>query len=176
MKVEILVLCSFFAALTGVCSMVSVPLPFTPVQINLATFAVFLSGGLLGKKYGSISQIVYILIGLAGAPVFQGFTSGAASLVGPTGGYLIGYVTAAFLTGLITEKASFKGRFIVGCSVGMISCYLLGTARFVMLTGVPVWAALGYCVFPFIPGDAIKIAAASTIIKRLAHARILVRD
>ena len=153
--------------------MVSVPLPFTPVPINLATFAVFLSGGLLGKKYGSMSQVVYVLIGLAGAPVFHSFTSGLGVLAGPTGGYIIGYVAAAFVIGFVTEKTSFRGRFIVACTAGMIACYFLGTVRFIMLTGAPVWAALGYCVFPFIPGDAIKIAAAAVIVKRLGRARIL---
>ena len=70
MKTKMMILCALFAALTAVCSMISIPLPFTPVPINLATLSVFLAGGLLGSKYGSASQLVYVALGAVGLPVF----------------------------------------------------------------------------------------------------------
>ena len=85
-------LTALLAAVTAACSWISVPLPFTPVPINLATLAVFLAGGLLGAKYGSISIITYVLLGAIGVPVFNSFTGGIGIITGPTGGYIIGYI------------------------------------------------------------------------------------
>ena len=104
-----LALCGLFAAITAVCSYVSIPLGFTPVPVNLATLAVFLAGGILGSRYGTISLAVYTLLGAAGIPVFSEFRGGLGVLAGPTGGYIIGYIAAAFLTGLIVEKFLVSG-------------------------------------------------------------------
>ena len=92
-----LVLCGLFAALTAICSYITIPLGFTPVPINLATLAVFLAGGLLGKKYGTASIAVYVMMGAVGIPVFAGFQGGVGVLAGPTGGFIAGYIAAAFL-------------------------------------------------------------------------------
>ena len=197
-----LALCGLFAAITAVCSFISIPLGFTPVPVNLATLAVFLAGGLLGKKYGTIALAVYTLLGAVGIPVFAGFRGGLSVLAGPTGGYIIGYIAAAFLVGLIIEKglsarrqakaghaaleavqaeetagqapearASGKIREYVVCVIAMIAglavCYLLGTAWFIITTNTGVWASLLSCVIPFLPGDALKIAAATILVQKL---------
>ena len=109
-----LVLCGVFTALMAVCSFITIPLGFTPIPINLATLGVFLTGGILGKKYGSISLIVYILLGAVGVPVFAGFKGGLGVLAGPTGGYIIGYLAAAFLTGLLVEIVFTKTGISAG--------------------------------------------------------------
>ncbi|PWM02202.1 MAG: biotin transporter BioY, partial [Clostridiales bacterium] len=93
-----LMLCALFAALMGVCSQLSIPLPMVP--INLALFAALLGGALLGPKLGAAAIGVYVLVGLLGVPVFASFGAGPGTLFGKTGGYIIGYVLAAFLTGL----------------------------------------------------------------------------
>ena len=100
-KTFMMALCGLFAAVTAICSWISIPLGFTPVPVNLGTLAVFLTGGLLGKKYGPISLIVYTLAGAVGLPVFSGFRGGLSVLAGPTGGYIIGYIVAALIIGLI---------------------------------------------------------------------------
>ena len=110
-KTTALVLCGIFAALMAICSFITIPLGFTPVPINLATLGVFLTGGILGKKYGSISLIVYILLGAVGVPVFAGFKGGLGVLAGPTGGYIIGYLAAAFLTACRTGFHENRNRF-----------------------------------------------------------------
>ena len=174
-KTTYMALCGLFAALTAVCSYISIPLGFTPVPVNLATLAVFLAGGLLGKKYGTISLSVYALLGAVGVPVFAGFRGGLSVLAGPTGGYIIGYIVAAFIIGLIIEKAlqpeQSYGRQILVCVVAMIAglaaCYALGTLWFIVSTGTGVMASLVACVFPFLPGDALKIAAASILVQKL---------
>lgn len=164
-----LVLCGLFAALTAICSYINIPLGFTPIPINLATLAVFLAGGLLGKKYGTLSIVVYIFIGAVGIPVFAGFQAGAGVLAGPTGGFLIGYIAAAFIAGIFVEKFSSRScaLWMAGMLTGQVICYILGTLQFILITGTGSWAALLACVFPFIPGDLIKITVSILLIKRL---------
>lgn len=167
-KTKQLVLYSLFAALTAILSQISIPLPFTPVPINLATLSVLLSGAILGKNGGVISQLVYVLLGAIGLPVFAGFSSGIQIILGPTGGYIIGYIVAAFIVGMITEKyAKILMTYIISMILGIIACYILGTAWFIHVTGSGLVAALTMCVFPFIIGDIIKIAAGSFLARRL---------
>ncbi|MDO4517585.1 MAG: biotin transporter BioY [Bacillota bacterium] len=164
-----LALCGLFAALTVICSWISVPLGFTPIPVNLATLAVFLAGGLLGPKYGTTSMIVYTLLGAVGIPVFAGFRGGVGVLAGPTGGYIIGYILAALIIGLLLQ--SLKTHPVVRCVValicGLATCYALGTAWFMISTNTGFVAAMLSCVVPFLLGDALKIIAATILILRL---------
>ncbi len=168
MKTKKMILYALFAALTAVCSMISIPLPFTPVPINLATLSVFLAGGLLGSKGGAVSQLVYVLLGAIGLPVFAGFTGGFGHITGPTGGYIIGYVSAAWLTGFMVEKLG-QGYYknIISMTAGLAVCYLLGTVWFMYITSTGLIAALMLCVVPFLLGDALKIATGSILVKKL---------
>ncbi|MBQ9015162.1 MAG: biotin transporter BioY [Firmicutes bacterium] len=180
-KTTYMALCGLFAALMAICSFISIPLGFTPVPVNLATLGVFLAGGLLGKKYGTIALTVYVLLGAVGVPVFAGFRGGLSVLAGPTGGYIIGYIAAAFLVGFLIEKLIPKageaaasrsaGKEILVCVIAMIvglfACYLLGTAWFMISTHTGVWASLVSCIFPFLPGDALKIAAGAILVQKL---------
>ena len=146
-----------------------------------------LTGGILGKKYGSISLIVYILLGAVGVPVFAGFKGGLGVLAGPTGGYIIGYLAAAFLTGLLVELVFAKtgtdsgqrstksstSRFIgiiLAMIAGLAACYALGTAWFMISTGTGLGAALISCVIPFLPGDAAKIIVGALLVQKLRPA------
>ncbi len=170
-----LTLCGLFAAIMAVCSIITVPLGFTPVPINLGTLGVFLAGGILGRKYGTISIAVYVILGAVGIPIFAGFKGGLGVLAGPTGGYIIGYILAAFVVGLIVDfflKDDFGiGKQYLICVIAMVAglfvCYLLGTIWFIVSTGTGVWASLVACVFPFLPGDALKIVAATLLVRRL---------
>ncbi|MCL2493626.1 MAG: biotin transporter BioY, partial [Clostridiales bacterium] len=100
------ILCAVFAALTGVLSQIQIPLPFTPVPINLALLPVFICGGALGAKRGAVSMVIYILLGAVGAPVFVGFSGGVGALAGPTGGYILGYLPAAVIMGWFASKGA----------------------------------------------------------------------
>ena len=168
-----LIYCALLAALTAVCAWLVIPIG--PVPISLSTFAVMLCGLLLGWKYGVIAVAVYILLGLAGVPVFTGFRA-ASALLGPTGGYIIGYIAAAFIIGLLIEKlvpASSSERvkelliYAVAMIAGLFVCYLLGTLWFMIITHTGAWAALVSCVFPFLPGDGLKIIAGALLVRRL---------
>lgn len=172
-----LTLAAMFAALIAVGSWISIPLPFTPVPINLATLFVFLTGAILGAKWSLAAVGVYLALGAVGAPVFSGFSSGVGILVGPTGGYLIGYLVGAVIIGLLTAKiahsssASSKSvkfiALILSFVVGLTALYALGTAWFIHVTGQTLMAAIMACIVPFLIGDALKILAAALLAMRL---------
>lgn len=154
-----MVFIAIMAAVICVAAPMCVPIP-SGVPLSLATCAVMLSGTLLGRGKGTIAVAVYILLGLVGVPVFSGFMGGFAHIAGATGGYIIGYLPCAFLTGLFTELFSGKAwAMVIGMLFGTLSLYVVGTAWFMLYTGSGLAAALIGCVVPFLFGDAVKIAA-----------------
>lgn len=165
-KTYSMLLIALFAAITAVFSQISIPIG--PVPINLALLAVFTAAGLLNVKQAVASQAIYILMGIIGVPVFAGFRGGFAVIFGPTGGYILGYIAAAFLISLLLKKIGKKPVFIaLAIILGLILCYTLGTIWFVLSSGTGVVAALSACVFPFLPGDACKIAVATILSVKL---------
>lgn len=167
--IRMLVLTALFAALVAICSQIQIPLPMVP--INLALFGVYLAGALLGRRWGALSLIVYTLLAAVGAPVLAGFSGGLGILMGKTGGYVIGYILAAYVTGLVTEKwgASYP-KLCVGMVLGCAVCYLFGTLWFMQVSGLTLAVSLGYCVLPFLPGDVIKILLAALLTIKLRPA------
>ncbi len=159
---------ALFAALTAVFSQIAIPTPWM-VPVNLATCSVFLAGAVLGARWGTLSQLVYLALGACGLPVFSGFRGGVQALLGPTGGYLIGYVLAALTVGLLAQHFRFRGGLILSMACGLLLCYALGTAWFMFSTASPLPRALTLCVLPFLPGDACKILLSAWLAKRLAH-------
>ncbi|MGP1569855.1 MAG: biotin transporter BioY [Eubacteriales bacterium] len=168
-----LILAAMFTAVTAVLAGLSITIPVTPVPISLATFGVMLAGGVLGSKYGSLSMLVYVLLGGFGMPIFSGYTGGMAKLTGPTGGYIVGYIACAFVVGIFVEyaeKHSLKFGFIftiLGSILGTLSCYTLGTLYFMFQTRNSLIASLGMCVLPFLIGDSIKIVVSSILVFKL---------
>lgn len=158
--------CALFAALTAVLSQIAIPIG--PVPINLATFSVFVSGALLGAKFGAISQAVYIVLGAVGVPVFSMFKGGLGVLLGPTGGYIIGYLVAAWLVGLITEHFGNKIYVLaLAMLAGFFAYMTIGTCWFMFSTKNGLLEALTVCVVPFLLGDALKIILATALARRL---------
>jgi len=162
--------CAIFAALTAILSQIAIPM--VPVPINLAMLSVFVAGALLGPTKATASQVVYILLGAIGVPVFSGFSGGFGVIVGPTGGYIVGYVASAFVIGIIvkyTKKSIISSIFAM--VVGLIVCYALGTAWFMYGPSSEfvggLWLAITYCVIPFLIGDMLKIILASFLVNRL---------
>ena len=161
-----MVLIGVMAALICIAGPMSIP--FGPIPLSLATFAVYLAGAVLGAKRGALAVLVYLLIGLVGVPVFSGFSAGVQKLAGVTGGYLVGYLPCAFITGLGLRAAGDDRKrsmwmLPVFMVVGTVVLYAVGTAWFMIQTKNTLAASLGMCVLPFLPGDAIKIVAATLI-------------
>ena len=160
-----------FAALIAVCSWISIPLPTVP--ITLQTMGVCITAGLLGTKRGTLTVIVYILLGLIGVPVFSGFSSGIGVLAGATGGYIIGFIFTALIVGVMLKLLGKKvWVYILSMIIGIADCYAFGTAWFMIYNNsrgdaVSLVMALGWCVTPFIIPDLVKIAVAAVLCRRL---------
>ena len=156
-----------FSVLTALGAWVSIPLPITPVPVTLQVFFVLLSGAVLGERLGALAQIIYLLLGLIGLPVFAGGESGPAVLVGPTGGYLVGFVAAAYLTGRLAESSqSSFFRMLIASVCGLIPIYLLGAIGLWVWLRSSLSALLVIGVIPFLPVDAIKAIIAGYIASR----------
>lgn len=170
-----LALIGVMAAVTCILGPLSIPLPFSPVPISLTNLAVYFSVYVLGMKKGSISYVIYLLIGLVGIPVFSSFTGGPGKLLGPTGGYLIGFLFMAVICGFFIDKWPDK-RYMgfLGMAIGTLVCYLFGTVWLAYQAELSFSAALTAGVIPFIPGDIIKMLIAMfigpEIVKRLKKA------
>ena len=169
LKTKGMILCALFAALTGVGGLIAIPLPFTPVPITLQTFFTFLSGAILGKYLGALSQLIYILLGVVGLPVFAKGSSGIGAILGPTGGYLLGFIPAAFLIGWILErreKAPF-GLVFLAMVVGLLGIYIPGVGWLMWVTRLSLVKSLLLGALPFLPGDAVKIVVGALIVKKV---------
>lgn len=168
-RTKILVLTALMTACICVAAPFSVPIG--PVPISLATFVLMISVYVLGAKMSLVSCVLYLLLGLVGLPVFSGFSAGAAKLAGPTGGYLIGYIFLILISGIFAEKSGFKAVWcVLGFVIGTAVLYAVGTAWLKISTGTTVKAALLSGTVLFLPGDAVKIAAAVIIGSRLRRA------
>ena len=143
-KVYLMSVTALMAAVT--CILAPMSIPIGPVPISLTNLAIYLSLYLLGWKWGTVSYLVYVVIGAVGVPVFSGFTGGLGKLAGPTGGYIVGFVPMAVLAGLVIDRYR--------------RCYAFGTAWFCFVMDSTPMAALSLCVIPFIPGDLVKMALA----------------
>ena len=157
------------AALT-LCAWISIP---TPLPFTMQSMAVFTVAALLGPKLGCASVGVYLLLGAIGLPVFSGFRGGVQVLVGPTGGYLVGFLLCAFIVGWVGKTANSRWVLASGMAVGMLACYGFGTA----------WYAFSYadggvmsifltCVLPFLLPDAIKMVMSVILVSRVQKTKL----
>lgn len=159
-----------FAVIMAICSWISIP---ATVPFTLQTFGVFIAAGVLGGKRGTLSVLVFILLGAVGIPVFANFSGGIGVLAGPTGGYIIGFLFSALVMWAMEKLPGKKSIMqIVSMVVGLVVCYAFGTAWFMVVYGkangpVGLVTALGWCVFPFIIPDLIKIALAYVLSRKL---------
>ena len=160
-KIYMLTMTGLMAAITSV--LAPLALPVGPVPVTLVNLVIYLSLYLLGGRLASISCLVYILLGLAGMPVFAGFTGGMGKLLSPTGGYILGYLLMVVVSGSFTDRFSSRILHAMGMIIGTALCYGLGTVWYCISTQTTPAAALALCVFPFIPGDVVKIGAALTL-------------
>lgn len=164
-----LTLCALLCALCAVLSQIQIPLP--PVPLSLSLLAVYLGGLLLGARGGAAAAGAYVALGAAGIPVFAGFSGGLSALLGPTGGFLIGYIPCAYITGaLLRHLGGTRKAALLSMIAGTAVCYALGTAHFMLTSGARLSAALAACVLPFIPGDLVKMALAAHLAQRLRAA------
>ncbi len=158
------------AALTAACAQITIPLPGHPVPITMQVFAVICCGLVLGGRYAALAQVQYLVAGLLGAPIFSFHQAGPAVFVGPTGGYLIGFVFAAYAIGLFTEMArdkSTRTRIIAGL-IGVGIIYTFGAAWLAVWSGAAFvgWTAWLWGAAPYAGVDVVKVALAAHLCGR----------
>jgi biotin transport system substrate-specific component len=161
----------FITSLTAAAAQVSIPVPFTPVPFTLQPMVVLLGGAALGARLGMASQVLYLLLGVAGLPVFAAspvLPQGILRLLGPTGGYLLSYPIAAFVTGMLAERGFDRRYFtsVVAMAAGLAVVFAFGVAWlawFARPAQPGLSAALQTGLYPFLPADLIKICVASAV-------------
>lgn len=157
---------SLFVALIAAGAFISIPAG--PVPIVLQNMFVLLAGLLLGPRWGLASVCIYLLLGLFGLPVFAGGTGGIGRILGPTGGYLIGYLPCVFATGIIAWKNSRSLLVDISAMItGTVIVYAAGVTWLKFATGMDWEKAVAAGMYPFLFGDAVKIAAAAFIAAKL---------
>lgn len=168
-KTKDMILVALFAALTAVGGFISIPIG--PVPITLQSFFTLLSGILLGPFLGALSQLIYVILGLVGLPIFAGGTGGISTIIHPTFGYLIGFIVAPIVIGkIINVKSNSKFiRLLLGCILGSLVIYVLGIPymyvilKYVSHVNITLLKTFEIGFFVFIPGDTIKCIIASVI-------------
>ena len=171
-----MVLIALMTAVTCVLGPLSIPLPFSPVPISLTNFAIFLAIFVLGMKNGTISFIIYLLLGAVGVPVFSSFRGGLQVLAGPTGGYLIGFIFLALIMGFALDHFDRKlVPTIIGMIIGMAVCYAFGTVWLAKLLSLSFKEGLMMGVIPYLAGDAAKIIIAAIVGPKLYGATQKIR-
>lgn len=152
------------AVMTAVtCVLAPLAIPIGEVPISFTNLVIYVTLYLLGWKRGSVSFLVYLLIGMVGVPVFSGFAGGLGKLAGPTGGYIIGFLPMAIIAGWVIDHTHSRLLQLLGMILGTAVCYALGTAWYCFSTNTGVMAALWLCVIPFIVGDLVKMVLAMTM-------------
>ena len=157
-------------ALIAVCAWLSIP---TTVPFTMQTFAICFLAGLFGLRLGIWTVLCYLLLAAVGAPVLAGFKGGIGAMLGPTGGYLLGFVFTALTVGLGVRRFGRRLPALPLCmALGILLCYAFGTVWFLFVYAknsgpVSLGTALGWCVLPYLLPDALKIALASALVRRL---------
>lgn len=151
---------ALFAALMAICAWISIPV--LDIAFTMQTFGVFLTLGVLGGKWGSLSILIYLLLGTVGLPVFSGFRGGFGVLLGVTGGYLWGFL----FSGLVYWAMERLGK-LPAMIAGMAVCYLCGSLWFYLYAGGGMGLILLRCVVPYLIPDGVKLALAWTLSRRL---------
>lgn len=168
-----LIYAALFGAGTAAGAYIMVPVP--PVPITLQTLFLYLAGALLGARLALLSQVVYLLLGIIGLPVFAGGKAGLGVLFGPTGGYLIGFVAAAYVVGKwneLVKRPSFL-TVLLSMIAGTIPIYVLGVLQLSLVAKLAPGKAVSAGVLPFLIGDGIKIVVATLLAQRvIGHLRL----
>lgn len=158
-----LIICAMFASITAILAQIAIPLPFSTVPLTMQVFAVTISGVILGAKKGFISQVIYILLGAIGMPVFAQMSGGAGIIFGYTGGFIMAFPLMALLIGCISEKYNSISSIMISMMLALIINYTIGTLWYSFVAGVGFMEGFMVCVVPFILIDLVKVGLATTI-------------
>lgn len=165
-----------FIVLITLGAYIRVPLPFTPVPITLQTFFVILGSAILGRKYGTMATSTYLVLGGLGLPIFQGYGGGLFHVLGPTGGYLLGFVASSFVIGSLIDFKREKSSFswvVFSMAVGQFVIYIFGISWLAIYMNLGFIKAIYLGFVPFLPGAIFKLITASLIYRKISS-RLLI--
>jgi biotin transport system substrate-specific component len=163
-KLQDITYAGIFAALTAILGFISVPLPFSPVPISGQSLAIMLAGSILTVRQAAFSMMTFILVGAVGLPIFAGGTGGIGIIIGPRGGYLIGFLVGAIAISLLKGTNKNIWRLAMANAVGgILVVYLIGVSWLSFVTGIGLQKAIVAGALPFIPGDLCKVLVASVL-------------
>ncbi|MDP2210621.1 MAG: biotin transporter BioY [Candidatus Aquicultor sp.] len=169
MNVSLMAKAALVAALTAATAVVAIPIGSVPVTLQV--FFVLLAGLVLGPVYGALSMIVYMLLGIVGLPVFAGGAAGIGVVVGPSGGYLFGFILAAIVVGTIGMRGNNSiSQLAIAMGAGIVAIYVLGVVQLSLVTGMSLVQAVLAGAAPFIIFDVIKAVAAVAVARRIGLA------
>jgi biotin transport system substrate-specific component len=162
-----MVYASMFGAATAAGAYIIVPVP--PVPVTMQTLFLSLAGLIIGARLAAMSQLIYVIIGAMGLPVFAGGKAGLGILIGPTGGYLLGFIAGAYVIGKLVELRPTAGMawLVSSMAAGTLIIYLFGVVQLCVVAQLSVSKAVAVGALPFLPGDAVKIALAAFIRRKL---------
>lgn len=170
MQTKKLILVSLFAALTAVGAFLKIPFLYSSITLQL--FFTLLAGVLLGPKWGALSQIVYVALGLIGLPIFTG-GGGFGYVLYPTFGFLLGLIPAAWVAGKLTQGTPSFWRIVTACATASLVLYAIGLPYMAVILnvymgkGLGLWQILMAGMIPFLPGDCLKLLVTATLAPRL---------
>lgn len=147
-----------------ICAISPFAIPIGPISLSLCTLVLYMAPYILGWQRSAVATLIFIMLGMVGVPVFTGFAGGVGKVLGPTGGYIAGYIPLVIVTGLAIKRfpRSRTAQFL-GMIAATAVLYVLGTIWYMFQSGNPLDVAMKWCVIPFIPGDLIKMIAALTM-------------
>lgn len=165
MRLRKLVLAALFTALIAILARVSIPVPFSPVPLTAQLAGIYLAGLLLGSRGGVLAVAAYLLLGAAGAPVFSLGRGGISILLGPSGGYLLGFLPGVFFCGqlLAGQRSPSLGRLAAALGSCMAATYLLGTVQLAAIMGFSAGEAIAVGVIPYLPLELVKMTACAVL-------------
>ena len=147
-----------------ICVMSPLAINIGPIPLSAGSFAVYIAACLIDKRHGTAAVLVFVLLGAFGVPVFTGFTGGFHKIIGPTGGFIFGYIPCAFIIGLIVDRfEKCVWAYPAAMTLGTLVLYSCGVGWYILQARVGLGAALMACVVPFLIGDAVKVIAATAL-------------
>ncbi len=163
-KLKALIYAALFAAVTAVLGIISIPLPFSPVPVSGQSLGIMLAGSILTLRQALYSVLTFVLVGVIGIPVFSGLVGGVGIVIGPRGGYYLGFLIGVAVISMLKGQNNSLWRLALANGIGgIIIVYFFGTLWLSFITGIELEKALTIGALPFIPGDLFKVFAATII-------------
>ena len=176
LNIRIMAVVGLMVAVCGICAQISIPLPFSPVPLTLQTLAVMIAALMLGPRWGTLVMAVYALCGIVGIPVFTQAKAGIGALLGPTGGFIWGFIPGAFVIGILAGDINKELKFakaVAAALAGLVVIYACGVWQLSVVAGLGLGKAFLVGALPYLPLEAGKLLLAAKIVNAVRRRGVL---